>query len=49
VLFPLRNINALFAPFDVTADGQRFLVGTPLNTQSEPLLLVSDWTAALKK
>jgi serine/threonine protein kinase len=49
VLFPLRNVNALFAPFDVTADGQRFLVGMPLNTQSEPLLLVSDWTAALKK
>ena len=49
VLFPLRNVNALFAPFDVTADGQRFLVGMPQNTQSEPLLLVSDWTAALKK
>jgi len=49
VLFPLRNVNDLFAPYDVSADGQRFLVAQPLTSQSEPLVLVSDWTAGLKK
>jgi len=49
VLFSLRNVNDLFAPYDVTADGQRFLVAQPLTSQSEPLVLVSDWTAGLKK
>jgi len=48
-LFTMRNANPLFAPFDVSADGQRFLVAVPLTSQSEPLVLVSDWTAGLKK
>jgi hypothetical protein len=42
-------VNDLFAPYDVSPDGQRFLVAQPLTSQSEPLVLVSDWTAGLKK
>lgn len=37
-------------PYDVSADGQRFLVRTvPQQSNAEPLTLVQNWTAALKK
>jgi len=35
--------------YDVTADGQRFLVATPDEQNSAPLTLVQNWTALLKK
>lgn len=38
------------APFDVTADGNKFLVNTGhLKEGSDPLTLVLNWTAELKK
>ena len=42
-----RNRNWMY---DVTPDGQRFLVATPIEqTSSEPITLVQNWTALLKK
>ena len=35
--------------YDVTGDGQRFLVATPDEQKSAPLTLVQNWTALLKK
>ncbi len=36
--------------YDVSADGQRFLVAArPAQKSSEPLTLVSNWTLLLKK
>jgi Tol biopolymer transport system component len=37
-------------PYDVSADGQRFLINTlPEQTASEPITVVVNWTAGLKK
>jgi len=39
-----------FDEYDVTADGQRFLVGTSIHeTKTRPVTLIFDWTVALKK
>src|SRR5436190_6510486 len=36
--------------YDVSADGQRFLVNTPLAASSSvPITVILNWTAALKK
>ena len=36
--------------WDVSSDGQRILVAVPLNPKaSEPVTLLQNWTAALKK
>ena len=35
--------------FDVTADGQRFLLAPPVDKDVESLTLVQNWAAALKK
>jgi len=48
-LFSVRYVSPYFAPYDVSPDGQRVLVAFPLTSESEPLVLVSDWTAELKK
>jgi Tol biopolymer transport system component len=48
-LFSARAMTPLFAPYDVTPDGQRFLIALPLASQSSPLVLVSDWKTELKK
>ena len=48
-LFDMRNASPFFAPYDVSPDGRRILVAVPLTSESEPLVLVSDWTAELKK
>jgi len=37
------------AQFDVSADGQRFLIEAPAESGVEPLTLVQNWTAALRK
>ena len=43
------NLNLLY-PYDVSADGQRFLVAAPVEQKSPaPLTLVQNWTALLKK
>ena len=37
-------------PFDVSADGQRFLIVIPTEEHTvEPLTVVENWTAALKR
>ena len=35
--------------YDVSADGQRFLVAAPAEQKSTPLALIQNWTARLKK
>jgi Tol biopolymer transport system component len=43
-------VSAPFYKYDVSADGQRFLVATPREQKSSaPLTLVQNWTALLKK
>jgi hypothetical protein len=36
-------------PYDVTADGQRFIVNTTSDVEDQPLTLVTNWTSRLKK
>jgi hypothetical protein len=52
LLFPLSG-SLIFVPFDVTADGQRFLMSGPPGlaapTNITPITVVVNWTAALKK
>jgi serine/threonine protein kinase len=36
-------------PYDVTADGQRFIVNTSNTLEDQPLTLVINWTSRLKK
>jgi hypothetical protein len=44
-LFSVQDEN-----YDVSADGQRFLVKNPSGEEgSPPLTLLADWTALLKK
>ena len=45
---PLPNLNGY--PYDVSTDGQRFLIAQP-NAQAapEPLTLMQNWTASLRK
>ncbi|HMA30127.1 MAG TPA: hypothetical protein VKS23_09700, partial [Thermoanaerobaculia bacterium] len=48
-LFELRFFQAVI-PYTVSADGQRFLVNTPLEEDnSSPVTVVLNWTAELKK
>jgi hypothetical protein len=35
--------------FDVSGDGQRFLVSVPVEEASSPITVVSNWTADLKR
>jgi len=45
----IRQLN-IPSMFDVSADGQRFLVAAPREQQSStPLTLVENWTALLKR
>ena len=48
---PFAPGDSITFPYDVTADGQRFLVVRPANAQpgSEPLTVVLNWRAGLKK
>jgi serine/threonine protein kinase/Tol biopolymer transport system component len=55
-LFQLPNVGlgasgpiGLVDPFDVTPDGQRFLFAPSTLTPSEPVSLIVNWTALLKK
>ena len=49
-LFQAVGIQRDFGPFDVTGDGKKFLVNSGnLKEGSDPLTLVLNWTAELKK
>jgi hypothetical protein len=37
------------SPFDVSADGKRFLVGRVIRSAGQPLTVVLDWTSALQR
>jgi hypothetical protein len=50
----VEQVRALFGPvtanfYDVSADGQRFLIPNSPDTNPEPLTLIQNWTAGLKK
>jgi len=47
-LFPLHIVPEDYT-YGVTADGQRFLVNTVVSDTSQPIVVVSNWTAALKR
>jgi hypothetical protein len=48
--FRIPVITSAFYLYDVSADGQQFLVAAPREQQSVgPLTLVQNWTALLKK
>lgn len=44
-----RNDSILNNTFDVSADGQRFIVSSATQTQTAPFAVVLNWTADLKK
>jgi Tol biopolymer transport system component len=49
-LFPLPAVDTGFTPYDVAPDGQRFLVrATPQQQAAEPLTVIVNWPALLKK
>ncbi|MFL6416499.1 MAG: protein kinase domain-containing protein [Bryobacteraceae bacterium] len=47
-LFPLRIVENAFPPYDVTRDGQHFLVRAATPTP-DPLTLITNWPALLAK
>ncbi len=49
-LFHARSVGPGDGPYDVSADGQRFLVNTvPEQAASAPITVVQNWTAGLKR
>jgi hypothetical protein len=44
----MQTFGGLFN-YDVTADGQRFLVANRLDAAATPLTLVTNWNAVLRK
>src|SRR5262249_45322314 len=47
---PFSTVNSANHEYDVTADGQRFIVAAPLTeARNTPLTVVVNWTARLKK
>jgi hypothetical protein len=49
-LFPLPWFDTGYCPYEVTPDGQRFLVrATPEKQAGHPLTLIVNWTALLRK
>jgi serine/threonine protein kinase/Tol biopolymer transport system component len=48
-LFQVNYVAPVGNPFDVTPDGQRFALTTLPESVSTPLVLVTNWTAELKK
>jgi hypothetical protein len=50
VLFALDPVAAgVCSGYEVSADGQRFLVRSPLARSASSMTVVLNWTAALKK
>jgi Tol biopolymer transport system component len=48
-LFQMGSIAAVGTPFDPAPDGQRFIINSYPESVSTPLVLVTNWTADLKK
>jgi len=51
-LFEFRagTLQVIYAPYAVTADGQRFLINEVVDTETNaPLTVVVNWAADLKK
>ena len=49
-LFPMNLKIVPGRRYDVTADGKRFLINTPVAAErSEPVVVVLNWTAELKR
>ncbi len=49
-LFRLPAVDTGYSPYDVTSDGQRFLVrATPEHGASQPLTVIVNWPAVMKK
>jgi hypothetical protein len=48
-LFPLPAVDIGWSPYDATSDGQRFLVRTATAQASQPLNVIVNWPALLKK
>ena len=49
ILFQAAGVPRDFGPYDVTADGKKFLITSGLKEGTEPLALVQNWPAELKK
>jgi hypothetical protein len=48
-LFALPSGDNQFSPYDVTSDGQRFLVRTPAEQANRSLTVIINWTDLLKR
>jgi Tol biopolymer transport system component len=48
-LFPLPIVENSFSPYETTPDGQRFLVRAAPGKAGEPLTVIVNWPALLKK
>jgi serine/threonine protein kinase len=49
-LFPLPAVDDGWCPYDITADGQRFLMrATPERGAAQPLTIIVNWPALLKE
>lgn len=52
-LFKTRMLTGMIqsaSEYDVTADGQRFLIGTTVNeANSTPVIVMLNWSAMLKR
>jgi hypothetical protein len=50
VLFQALSVQRQAGPYDVTADGKKFLINSGnVKEGNEPMTLVLNWTAELKK
>ena len=47
-LFDLPIVDNGYSPFEVSPDGQRFLVRTAAEQASQPLTMIVNWPALLK-
>jgi hypothetical protein len=48
-LFPLPVVDTGYNPYDATPDGQRFLVRATPAKAGDPLTVIVNWPALLKK
>ena len=48
-LFQVNYIAAVGNAYDVSPDGERFLVNTIVSDTSQPIVVVVNWSAGLKK
>ena len=48
-LFPLSAVEGAWSPYDTTSDGQRFLVRPTPRQAAQPLTVIVNWPALLRK